>query len=329
MACRDVWFLACPGVELLDLTGPWEVLAHANDVLGQPAYRLHLVSAATRTVASRHGLTVSGAHALPAVDLPTAHTLVVAGGSPELLLPAPEQKLVRWLRRHHTPAARVVSICLGAFLLGEAGLLDGHRATTHWRYLDHLRARFPKTHVVGEEIYTRDRRVWTSAGITAGIDLTLALVEADHGPDIAMAVARNLLLFLRRSGHQAQFSPTLQRQQAAPAQLRDLAGFVLDHLDQPISVQHLADHLGLSARTLTRRCRDELGQSPAALVRSIRLDEARRLLEETALPLAEIAARTGLGDVSTLWRTFTQHLGIAPAEYRHRFTAHGSPEPRP
>ncbi|MFL5304431.1 MAG: GlxA family transcriptional regulator, partial [Polyangia bacterium] len=197
----------------------------------------------------------------------------------------------------------------------------GRRATTHWLFLDRLRARFPAAQVVDEGIYVKDGGVWTSAGVTAGIDLTLALVEEDHGHHVAMAVAKRMVLFLRRSGHQAQFGGALQRQEDEPAPLRDISTFVLEHLNQELPVARIAQAAAMSPRTLTRWCRAHLSESPAQLVRRLRLDEARRLLEDTALPLKDISARTGLGDASTLWRAFTQQLGLTPAAYRQRFAA--------
>jgi len=183
-----------------------------------------------------------------------------------------------------------------------------------------LRSRYSATRVVDEGIFVHDRRLWTSAGITAGIDLTLALVEGDHGHAVAMAVAKELVLFLRRSGNQAQFSSTLRRQEKAPSSKRDdIYAFVLEHLDEPLPVERIADGTGMSLRTLSRWCRAHLDESPAELVRRVRVDEARRLLEETDLPIKDISARTGLGDISTMWRVFTQHLGVTPAEYRDRF----------
>ena len=163
--------------------------------------------------------------------------------------------------------------------------------------------------------------MWTAAGVTAGIDLALALVEEHHGHAVAMAVAKRMVLFLRRSGNQAQFSSSLRRQEKAPPELRDLSTFVLEHIDEPLPVERIAAGIGLSPRTLSRWCREHLDESPAELVRRLRLDEARRLLAETSLPLKDITAQTGLGDPATLWRVFMQHLGITPAEYRQRFAA--------
>jgi transcriptional regulator GlxA family with amidase domain len=163
--------------------------------------------------------------------------------------------------------------------------------------------------------------VWTSAGLTAGVDLTLALVEEHHGHGVAMAVAKRMVLFLRRSGNQAQFSSALRRQEKEPPRLLDISTFVLEHLDEPLPVARVAAGIGMSPRTLSRWCREHLHESPAEIVRRLRIDEAQRLLEETPLPLKDITARTGLGDPSTMWRAFAQHLGITPAAYRQRFAS--------
>jgi transcriptional regulator GlxA family with amidase domain len=318
---KRVWFLVAPGTGVLDVAGPWEVLGHANDVLGRAAYELALVGPRAPAVETRYGLVVSGVRPLPRRGGRLPDVAIVAGGSPRTPLPAGEARLVPWLRRHHRGIPTIISICTGAFVLGEAGLLDGRRATTHWLHLGDLRARFPAARVVDQGIFVRDGGVWTSGGLTAGIDLTLALVEEDHGHAVAMAVAKRLVLFLRRSGNQAQFSSALERQEKAPPRLRDIATFVLEHVDQPLPVARIAAGLGMSPRTLSRWCRAHLGESPAELVRRLRIDEARHLLEETPLPLKEITGRTGFGDASTMWRAFIQRLGITPAAYRQRFAA--------
>jgi transcriptional regulator GlxA family with amidase domain len=318
-APRRVWFFVFPGSELLDVSGPWEVLGHTNDVLGREAYSLELVTPTGGEVRTRHGLVVADARPLPRRLGRAPDIAFVAGGSPLLPLPAAEALLVPWLRRHHAKIPTLVSICTGAFVLGEAGLLDARRVTTHWRFVDELRTRYPNATVVDEGIYVHDGNLWTSAGITAGIDLTLALVEHEHGHDVAMEVAKELVLFLRRSGGQAQYSSSLRRQQKEPARLRDISSFVCEHLDEPLPVERIAKVASMSVRSLTRWCRDELGESPAELVRRHRVEEAQRLLEDTSLPLKDIATRTGLGDPSTLWRVFTQRLSVTPAAYRDRF----------
>ena len=320
---RRVWFLVVPRTGLLNIGGPWDVLGHANEVLGRIAYKLELVGANASSVLTRHGLVVGALRPLPhgKTGGPLPDMAFVPGGSP-LETPADRGAgVVAWLRRHHARIPTLVSVCTGAFVLGEAGVLDGRRATTHPAHVDRLRARFPAAQVVDEGIFVRDGGVWTSAGITPAIDLTLAVVEEHHGRQVAMAVAKRLMLFLRRSGHQAPLSPALRRQESEPPRLFDISLFVLEHLDERLSVERMAAGIGMSARTLSRWCREHLKESPAALVRHIRMDEARRLLEETALPLKDISVRAGLGDASTMWRAFTRRLGVTPARYRQRFTS--------
>lgn len=318
---KRVWFLACPGTGLLNVANPWEVLGHTNDVLGRSAYVLELFGPGGAVLTTGHQLELVGVRPLPRRMERCPDIVVIAGSSRRVPLAEGERKVVAWLRRHAARIPTLVSICTGAFILGEAGLLDGRRATTHWQHLDDLRARFPRAQVVDEGIYVRDRGVFTSAGLTAGVDLMLAMVEEDHGHAIAMAVAKRMVLFLRRSGHQAQFSSSLKRQALEPPKFHDLEAFVLERLDEPLSVARLAAAVGMSARTLSRFCRDHLDASPAEVVRRLRVEEARRLLEETALPLKDITARTGLGDVTTLWRAFSRQLGVTPSEYRERFAA--------
>ena len=322
---RKVWFLVAPGTGALNVAGPWEVLGHANDVLGRTAYDLTPIGPRAPAVKTRHGLVIGGIRPLPRTGGSLPDVAIVAGGSPRLPLPDGQAGLVSWLRRFHQRIPTVVSICTGAFVLGEAGVLDGRRATTHWLHLGDLRARFPAARVVDQGIFVRDQGVWTSAGLTAGIDLTLGLVEEDHGQGIAMAVAKRMVLFLRRSGNQAQFSSALQRQEKEPARMRDLSTFVMEHVDEALPVDRVAAAIGMSPRTLSRWCREHFDESPAELVRRLRVDEARRLLEETPLPLKDITARTGFGDASTMWRAFTQRLGVTPAAYRLRFTAAATP----
>lgn len=316
----QVGFLSFDGIEILDVVGPWEVFGHANEVLGYEAFELALLAASTRTIDTRHGLTLGNAQRLAARRGPPPELLVVPGGSPLREPSSSQSAVVRWLKRH-AHSSTVISVCTGAFVLGQAGLLDGRRVTTHWRFLQTLQDRFRKAHVVDEGIFIDDGPVWTSAGVTAGIDLALALVERRHGREVALAVAKELVLFLRRSGHQAQFSTTLMRQHQEPNRLHRLSEYVLDHLDEPVGVERLARALGMSARSLSRWCREHMGAPPAEIVRRVRLDEACRLIETTDVPLKVIAANTGLGDTSTLWRVFIRHLGVTPAEYRERFSS--------
>lgn len=318
---KKVWFLVVPRTSLINVAGPWDVLGQANELLGREAYSLQAFGPRTPKVPTRFGLWLGGVRPLPSRIGRGPDLVVVAGGSPADPVPDDHAPMVPWLRRHRERIGTTVSICTGAFTLAAAGFLDGRRATTHWLYLDALRARFPKVQVVDDGIYVKDGNVWTSAGVTAGVDLTLALVEEDHGHALAMRVAKRMVLFLRRSGNQAQFSPVLRSQEQEPPPLRDISGFVLEHLTEQLPVERIAAKVGMSPRTLTRWCRGYLQASPAELVRRLRVGEARRLLEETILPLKDVAARAGLGNQSTLWRIFVQDLGVTPAEYRQRFAA--------
>jgi transcriptional regulator GlxA family with amidase domain len=304
---------------MLNIVGPWEVLGHTNDVLGRTAYALEAFGSAAPEIPTRHGLMLGGLRLLPEDPDDLPDMVVVAGASAQDPLPDDHAPFVPWLRQRHQRIPTVVSICTGTFILGYAGILDGRRATTHWLHLEDLRSRFPRVRVVDQGIFVQDGPVWTSAGVTAGIDLALALVEREHGHGVAMQVAKRMVLFLRRSGHQAQFSQALRRQEQEPPQLHDLTSFVLEHLPEPLPVERIATGMGLSTRSLSRWCREHLDSSPAELVRKLRLDEARRLLEATALPLKDVTARTGLGDPTTFWRVFTQDLGVTPKEYRQRF----------
>lgn len=316
---KRVWVAVVPGTGLINIAGPTDVFGITNQVVGRNAYQVELVGPTAPVSRTRYGVSLSGIRPLPksCAKLPD---MVIVAGSPIKSGPEVDEQLVPWLRRHHRRIPTLVSTCTGAFTLAKAGVLDGRRATTHWLYMDEFRKRFPAVQLVDEGIFVQDGSVWTSAGVTAGIDLMLALVEAEHGHSVAMRVAKMLVLFLRRSGNQAQFSSALARQEREPPRLRELSAFVIEHLDEPLPVQCIAEGVGMSVRTLSRWCREQLGESPAELVRRLRIDEARRLLEETSLPLKDISVRTGLGDTSTLWRVFTQHLGVTPAAYRERFS---------
>lgn len=306
---------------MINLAGPWEVLGHANDMLGREAYVLQAFGPSAPATRTRFGLRLDGVRPLPSRLARPPDIAVVAGASPDDPIPGDHAPLVPWLRRQGPRITTVVSICTGAFMLAAAGLLDGRRATTHWMYLDALRTRFPRVRAVDEGVYVEDRGVWTSAGVTAGVDLALALVERDHGHALAMRVAQRMVLFLRRSGHQAQFGSAPRPQDRESPRGCGISNFVREHLGEHLPVERIAEQANMSTRTLSRWCREHLDDSPAGLVRRLRLAEARRLLEETTLPLKNVASRTGLGDQSTLWRTFMHDLGVTPAEYRQRFAA--------
>jgi transcriptional regulator GlxA family with amidase domain len=322
MPARTVVIVAFPGVQSLDVTGPVEVFHGAARIRGG-AYGVAVATLDGGTVPTSSGIVLGGEVAL--VDVDAIDTLIVAGGSgsrPRIVDPA----LVDWLRRRAPDARRVASVCSGAFLLAEAGLLDGRRVTTHWAVSRALARAYPAIEVDAEPIFTRDGHVWTSAGVTAGMDLALAMVEEDLGRDVALAVARELVLFLRRPGGQSQFSAQLTSQFAERDAIRDLQQWMVDHPDADLSVEAMADRVAMSPRHFARRFRAEVGDTPARYVERMRVEAARRRLEESADPIDAVAPACGFGTTETMRRSFVRALGVAPAEYRRRFQ---SPVPVP
>jgi transcriptional regulator GlxA family with amidase domain len=322
---RRVVILAFPDVQMLDVTGPSEVFALADRFHG-PAYTLELVGVPPRAriTAGANGPipASSGLRLLPDGSLADCHgpidTLIVPGGLGTRAAQHDED-LVAWIRSAAARSRRVASVCTGAFLLARAGLLDGRRATTHWAACAALARRYPAIEVANDPIYVRDGNVYTSAGVTAGIDLALALVEEDLGHRVALGVARDLVLFIRRPGGQAQFSAGLAAQEAERASVRDLQAWLADHLDEDLSVPALAERSFMSPRNFARVFAREVGLTPAVYVEALRIERARMLLESTELPVEEVAARCGYGTVETLRRGFARRLHVSPTEYRSRF----------
>jgi transcriptional regulator GlxA family with amidase domain len=247
-------------------------------------------------------------------------TLLVAGGE-GVQDALRDRALLAWLRRMAPRVRRLGSVCTGAFLLAEAGLLDGRRVTTHWAACQALAARYPRLDVDPDPIFVRDGRVHTSAGVTAGMDLALALVEEDHGRDVALAVARLLVLFLKRPGGQSQFSAQLAAQAARREPLRDLQGWILEHLGEDLSVERLARRVAMSPRNFARVFTREVGVTPARFVLRARVEAARRALEEGAAGVDSIAAECGFGSAETLRRAFLRSVRVNPNDYRRRFRA--------
>jgi len=318
-AVRVIDVLAYPAVQLLDVTGPFQVFASANDHVaitgGTPPYALRVVARGGQ------GVTASAGLALAAGPLPdageTVDTLLVAGGEGAEAA-ANDPALVDWVRQHATEARRVASVCTGAFLLAAAGVLDGRRAATHWLYCARLAERFPAVSVEPDPIFVRDGPVWTSAGVTAGIDLALALVEEDLGRSVALAVARYLVVFLKRPGGQAQFSAALSLQ-AADDQFGALHAWISAHLAEDLSLSTLADRARMSERSFSRHYAEATGQTPARAVERLRVEAARRLLSESRLPMKRIAERCGFGAEETMRRSFLRLLAATPQDYRARF----------
>ncbi|MFF3311719.1 GlxA family transcriptional regulator [Streptomyces sp. NPDC002952] len=310
---RTVLVVLFDDVQSLDVSGPVEVFAGAGARPGD-AYRISTASLDGAPVRTSSGLTLVPDGAL--ADALVPHTLLVPGGRGTR---TPPGALVDWLREHGPRAERLVSVCTGALLLAGAGLLDGRRATTHWAFCDKLARDHPAVEVEPDPVYVRDGHVATSAGVTAGIDLALALVEEDLGREAALAVARALVVFLRRPGNQAQFSVQLAAQTAQRAPLREVQQWITEHPGEDLSVEALAARARLSPRHFTRAFRGETGVTPGRYVDRTRLEHARRLLEDTADGVEEISRACGYGTPEAMRRAFVKALGSAPAEYRRRF----------
>ncbi len=324
---RRIAILAFPEVQSLDVTGPLEVFTGAHKLIEitsrhDPGYQVQIVSCDGAPLRTSSGLQIvpdAGFEQAPS----RLDTLIVAGGYGSRAASADPATLA-WIAKSAKRARRTASVCTGAFPLAAAGLLDGRRATTHWASARELARLHPSVQVDPEPIFLRDGDIWTSAGVTAGMDLALALVEEDLDREAALAIARHLVLFLRRPGSQAQFSATLASQEPVREPLREVRRHILENLSCDLSVQELAERAHMSPRHFARSFRAETGVTPARYVESLRLEAARRALEDTSLSVAAVAHTCGFGTPETLRRAFLRSLGVGPAEYRRRFHPAGS-----
>lgn len=320
---RRVSMLAFPDVQMLDVTGPLEVFARTSRWLVEhgrttrPAYAVELIALRAGFVTASSGLGLRVDRTLGAVR-GGIDVLLVAGGIGAHAA-AEDPLLQTWLRRMAPRVRWLGSVCTGAFVLAAAGLLDGRRATTHWRTCARLAREHPRVRVDADPIFVRDGDVWTSAGVTAGMDMALAMVEADHGHEVALAVARELVLFLKRPGGQAQFSAQLALQTADREPLRELQAWIVEHPEADLSVARLARRAGMSPRHFARVFTEETGTTPARFVERVRVEAARRRLEESDDGVEEIAAHCGFGSAEVMRRSFLRQLRVAPADYRRRF----------
>lgn len=311
------------GCQVLDATGPAAVFGDANVQLRNlgidtPGYDVRLIAPSSGPVRTNCGVSLVTDYSLPS-NKPDYHTLICAGGSGVYDF-IENKDHVRDVYRLARKASRIVSVCTGTFVLAETGLLDGKRAVTHWSHCQRLADNYPKIEVDPDPIFIRDGNVFTSAGVTAGMDLALAIVEADHGRDVALAVARSLVMFLKRPGNQAQFSRHLAVQMAPAGSIRDVQVWLLENLTADISVDRLADRAAMSLRTFNRQFKQETGMTPARYVTECRVDVARRLLEESPLPIKTVAGKSGFGDEERMRRAFRKMLGVSPDGYRNLFT---------
>jgi transcriptional regulator GlxA family with amidase domain len=324
---RQIAILAFPEVQSLDVTGPLEVFAGAQTLIEAVGRddRGYEVSILSRDGAPLR--TSSGLQIVPHGSFSEAprhlDTLILAGGYGSHAA-SKDSATLEWIASASKGARRTASVCTGAFLLAAAGLLDGRRATTHWSAAKELAKRYPMVQVDPEPIFLRDGPIWTSAGVTAGMDLALALVEEDLDRDAALAIARQLVLFLRRPGNQSQFSATLAAQEPVREPLRDVRRYIVENLAGELSVEALAQRAHMSPRHFARLFRAETGVTPARYVESIRLEAARRALEDSAQPVSTVALSCGFGTPETMRRSFLRGLGVSPAEYRRRFHPNGS-----
>jgi transcriptional regulator GlxA family with amidase domain len=320
---RRIVMLAFADAQIIDITGPLEVFGRAARLLSDErgwrvkAYTVEIAATKAGPFATSSGIRLIADHAIANVRGPI-DTLLVAGGrgTTEALRDHP---LIEWLRRIARHTRRLCSVCTGAFLLAEAGLLDGLSATTHWRQCARLAVQYPAVSVETDPIFVRAGKIFTSAGVTAGIDLALALLEDDHGRDVALAVARELVMFLRRPGGQSQFSVQLSTQQADREPLRDLQRWIADHPGADLSVEALARRTAMSPRNFARVFAREVGMTPGEFVENVRVEAARRRLEESAEGVDAIASACGFGTRESMRRAFIRTLHVPPSAYRSRF----------
>lgn len=327
---RLIAALAYRDVQLLDIVGPLEAFNLAalqqveEGLAEEPPYRVTVIAPGGESPPSMSGLRLAAGRSLDH-PLDDVHTLIVPGARTGGWRADRDPEIIAWLRRAAGQVERVCSVCSGALLLAAAGLLEGRRATTHWMDADELQRCYPGVRVEANRIYVEDGGVWTSGGVTAGIDLALALIERDHGRRLALATARRLLVFLKRPGDQSQFSAFLEAQ-AHPGRFEELLDWLPEHLEQPLDTAALARRACMSERNFRRRFAAEFGLGPARYLRRARIAKARGLLEMTDLTLAAVARRCGFGSADALRYAFRAELEVTPGEYRQRFGGGGAGE---
>lgn len=323
---RRVTLILYPGFKTLEATGPLSVLGYATQHLaaaGRPGgYDVQIAAPEAGPVPSDTLMSIEAAVALH--DLGVPDTVMIAGAARIEEALEREAALVDWCQTSGPDVPRCAALCTGSFFLAEAGLLDGKRAATHWNYADRLRQRFPQVEVDADAIFVRAGQIWTSAGVTAAIDLTLAFVEQDCGRDIALAVARDMVMYLKRPGGQSQFSTLLTGQMSDPAGMRDVLDWMNARLDQPLTLEEIASAQGMSVRTLTRAFTAEFGASPMATLERLRCDRAKALLLDTDLPLKVVAFRAGFRSDEQMRKTFRRRFSLSPRDYRARFATSGT-----
>lgn len=319
---RKVLMLAFERAQILDITGPLELFGSAND-LGRAArpYAIELIAERPGPFLTTSGLALVASRGfgdVPPDELEQIDTFLVSGGH-GVVEALENNALVDFIAGAATRARRVASVCSGSLLLARAGLLNGKRATTHWNATAPLRRISPDTIVEDDAIYVRDGNIWTSAGVTAGLDLTLALIESDLGHEAAMQIAQRHVIFMVRPGGQSQFSVALAAQASETGRLGKLIAWVSEHPCADLSVSNLAAYANMSERTLARVFLEETGEPPARFVECVRVDRARAMLSGTREAIDKIAVRAGFGSAERMRRAFQRHLGVNPSDFRERF----------
>jgi transcriptional regulator GlxA family with amidase domain len=318
LAPRTIAILAMPGVQLLDVSGPLDVFAEANMQAGREVYRLRVIASAPGDIRSSSGARLLPDGIVGHMPAETIDTLLIAG-SPNAAQVRLSETVVNWLRLTAPHTRRYGSVCSGAFFLAAAGLLDGKRVTTHWAVAGELAQSYPSVNVDADAIHVRDGKLRTAAGVTAGLDLALALVEEDLGRDIAKRVASQLVMFFKRPGGQLQFSRKGEAAPSGRSVLQQVQRFIAAHPADDHSVEKLAMRAGLSPRHFARLFRNEVGMTPAAWVETARVSAARRLLETARNAPKQVAVQCGFANADTLRRSFVRHVGVSPAEYRKSY----------
>ncbi|MCI0654292.1 MAG: GlxA family transcriptional regulator [Methylococcaceae bacterium] len=319
---RPIGVVAFPGVEILDITGPAEVFTFANLYFQRRGFTRNIVYPIT-ILADRAGpvATLSGLQIVAEQSYGRINgefdTLLLPGGDVDKVLADPD--LVMWLKATAPQVRRVVSVCTGAFLLAESGLLDGRNATTHWNYCREFSQAYPNVTVESDRIFVKDGNVFSSGGVTSGIDLALALVEEDWGREVALYVARYMVVFLKRPGGQSQFSSYLTTEASGRPDIRDLQVWIMQHPDGDLMVETLAERMAMSPRNFARLFLSETGMTPAKFVEMVRIDTARHKLTVTSLSVDIIADQSGFKDPERMRRAFLRQLGVNPSDYRQRF----------
>lgn len=314
--------LAPPGVQSLDVVGPAEVFWEAARRLGDPsAYEVQVIGTRPGPISGTGSLRFLSDRTIHDDDQPIDTLLVAGDPSFDEIDPA----VIAWLQRRVPQVRRYGSICTGIFLLAAAGLIEGQPVTTHWECADKLRAEHPGVVVESDQIFIKNAPLYTAAGVSSGMDMALAMVEEDYGRQIALIVARYMVMFLKRPGGQSQFSTFLAAQMSDRSPIQKVQEFVLENLAKPISVENMAAVAGMSSRNFTRLFNQEVRTTPAEFLEAARLDAARSLLEESSLSLQQVAYRSGFGTPDRMRRTFLRNLGVNPLDYRRRFQTALSP----